>query len=55
MVDIRCSNCGKKRDYSDKYDAYYRSTCDLWLEKACGDPSCDFCGKRPEKPSHDTN
>lgn len=44
-------NCGHKRSYSAKRDAYYCETCDVWFEGNCGDPDCDFCRGRPEKPS----
>ena len=32
------------------YDAYYDENGE-WLEKACGDPKCEFCANRPEKHS----
>lgn len=28
--------------------------CDVWIEKACKDKTCDFCPTRPEKPSEVT-
>lgn len=37
--------------YSGKWDAFFCSTCNIWLEKSCGDPNCWFhCNDRPEKP-----
>ena len=33
------------------YDAYYCEKCDFWLEDKCGDPRCNYCPQRPEKPS----
>jgi len=38
-------------NYSDKYDAYYCATCDIWTEKKCKDITCEFCATRPDKPS----
>jgi hypothetical protein len=39
---------------SDKYDAYTCIQCDIWLEKRCKDPECEFCKDRPERPRHDS-
>jgi len=36
---------------NEEFDAYYCTTCDKWLEKQCSDPKCEFCSKRPKKPS----
>jgi hypothetical protein len=44
-------NCVHPRKYSERYDAYYCPECDLWSEGRCGDPDCDFCNRRPERPS----
>lgn len=41
-------------EYSDKYDSYYCPACDVWTERACSDPSCSFCSKRPVRPSDAT-
>ncbi len=49
----RCIHCNNKRNYSDKYDAYYCKKCDYWLEKICCDKNCDFCENRPKYPSGD--
>ena len=48
--DRRCS-CGGLVDYSHPYDAEYCRSCDRWLAKNCGDKSCEFCAKRPARPS----
>lgn len=40
-----------KTDYSYEYDAYFCCDCDDWLEKKCEDHRCNFCPKRPDKPS----
>jgi len=44
-------NCPHPRSYSSKYDAYFCEKCDAWIEGRCGDPDCEFCAGRPEKPS----
>lgn len=46
-----CDICGKNIYYSVVYDAYFCTFCDRWLENACEDPRCEFCSKRPKKPS----
>lgn len=48
--DRRCS-CGTLVDYSHPYDAEYCRSCDRWLAKNCGDRFCEFCAKRPARPS----
>jgi len=35
--------------YDSKYDAYYDSVTNEWLEKTCSDATCEFCSKRPPK------
>lgn len=45
------NNCSHPRAYSARWDAYYCKDCDRWIEGKCGDPDCDFCRTRPEKPS----
>jgi len=45
----KCDHEMQKR--SEKYDAYYCPDCDVWLENKCKDPDCEFCSRRPEKPS----
>ena len=37
--------------YKASYDAYYNPITDEWLESPCGDPTCDYCNARPERPS----
>lgn len=44
-------NCAHPRSYSARWDAYYCSECDKWFEGVCGDPDCEFCRGRPERPS----
>jgi hypothetical protein len=44
------NDCEHIRDYSEKYDAYFCSKCNSWLEKKCSDPNCYYCPNRPERP-----
>jgi hypothetical protein len=46
-----CKICNSNKKYNKKHDAYYCESCDKWLEKNCGDPECDYCRDRPEKPN----
>lgn len=46
-----CEKCHNVLKYNRKHDAEYCDICDLWAIKACGDPECDYCNDRPEKPS----
>lgn len=46
-----CDKCREYGVYSPKYDAYYCYKCDIWLENKCKEEDCEFCIKRPEKPS----
>ena len=34
----------------DRYDAKCCLSCNIWLEKNCGDPDCPYCANRPESP-----
>jgi hypothetical protein len=36
---------------NDRHDAYYDPQADVWLERKCGDPECEFCATRPDRPS----
>jgi len=38
-----------KRNYSEKYDAYYNIETNEWLEESCNHPDCEFCKERPIK------
>ena len=49
--DIYCATCKEIAIRSEKYDAYYCSKCNEWLEGTCSDVTCNFCSKRPEKPN----
>ena len=45
-----CPYCGCRVFYDERYDAYYCSVCNTWLEEACRDPECEFCSCRPKRP-----
>ncbi len=52
MPKERCHECGSmSRTYVASVDAHACTVCDEWLEKKCGDSSCEFCTKRSESPS----
>ena len=47
-----CPYCGNEKLYIYwKYDAVCCPCCDIWIEKACSDPNCEYCAKRPSTPS----
>jgi hypothetical protein len=48
--DQNCPKCNELFIYSEDYDAFFCGTCNEWLEAACSDPECDFCGTRPPFP-----
>ena len=48
--DQTCPECKEFRIYNDDYDAFFCPQCNVWLESACSDPTCDYCSKRPWKP-----
>lgn len=50
-MNWNCVTCETKLLRSEKRDAYYCWKCDRWTERDCRDSSCDFCTKRPERPS----
>ena len=46
-----CAKCGEQAVYHIyKYDAWCCVSCNEWFDKACSDPNCPFCSKRPETP-----
>lgn len=53
--DCICTNSNETdqvpKAYNQAYDAYYNPITDEWLECSCGDPTCDYCLTRPERPS----
>lgn len=44
-----CPRCKHSGELSDRYDAVYCRSCDLWLESPCEDGAS--CAERPKKPS----
>ena len=46
----RCPKCGSATIYHDGYDSLLCAFCNAWLENGCGDPACDRCATRPERP-----
>lgn len=46
-----CIGCMEQLVYNDEFDSVYCMSCDEWRETACEDPSCEYCGERPAKPS----
>ncbi len=53
LKEHHCIHCGTKRDYSEKYDSYYCSKCNHWLNIICPDRKCEFCKDRPRYPEED--
>jgi len=45
------NNSAHKVVINYKYDAYYCTVCDTWLEGKCAQFECWACSERPEKPS----
>ncbi len=45
-----CNRCGERTMMSDEFDTLYCGRCNRWIESACSDPICAYCGKRPERP-----
>ena len=45
-----CNRCGGRMELSEEFDAYYCGQCNRWVESKCGDATCRFCSKRPERP-----
>ena len=36
--------------YNERFDAYYETDTNEWLESKCDDPECDYCSGRPDHP-----
>ena len=43
--------CQAPKNYSDEYDCYYCTPCNIWVEDKCSDADCEFCNLRPELPN----
>mgnify|MGYP006871755052 CR=1 FL=1 len=48
---IVCHKCVKVCERNSIYDAYYCFDCDIWIDRGCNDPKCEFCSVRPTRPS----
>lgn len=46
-----CELCGKLGDRSARWDSYACVACDVWIEKSCDNPVCNYCTSRPNRPS----
>lgn len=45
-----CVECSTECIRDEIYDAYFCPKCEAWRETQCGDPTCEFCVGRPDKP-----
>ena len=48
-----CATCGQGLIRDQQHDAYYCPE-HGWTEAPCGDPKCEFCVGRPERPATET-
>lgn len=48
--DEKCKKCNNFIIHHEKYDAYFCAYCNEWLEEKCGDPHCEYCKSRPDRP-----
>lgn len=46
-----CKKCNEQGIRDIELDSYYCDKCDEWLEEKCSSTECEFCSKRPNKPS----
>jgi len=46
--DVRCVFCEYE---GGGFETLFCKTCDEWIDPKCGNPKCEFCKTRPEKPS----
>jgi len=44
------TTCGHSNIYAERYDAHFCPIDNVWLEKHCDDPACQFCSNRPSRP-----
>jgi hypothetical protein len=47
-----CPQCkdSMKIIYYEDFDAHFCPACNIWVEKKCGDPHCEYCSPRPARP-----
>ena len=43
----KCLCSEKNVGFSPKHDAYYCRECYAWLERNCGEETCEYCASRP--------
>lgn len=51
--NLKCETCSKDSQYSEKWDAYYCSSCNEWKSPKCKGEhkECNFnCKNRPKNP-----
>jgi len=46
----RCNRCGLRTERHPDSHARYCWRCNRWIGPGCGNPNCELCSKRPEKP-----
>jgi hypothetical protein len=46
-----CNRCNERIVHNEQHDAYFCPRCRRWIERRCGDPTCQFCRQRPARPS----
>jgi len=47
---VYCETCNHVKLFDIDHDAHFCPLCNVWIDKKCSDPNCDFCSTRPEKP-----
>ena len=45
-----CKQCGTNTVWNAKLDTIFCPRCNIWLEKKCTEPDCEYCQNRPEFP-----
>lgn len=51
-MDVKyCLKCDSILMYNRQFDSYFCNKCDTWAEYKCEDVGCEYCNKRPPKPS----
>lgn len=50
-MTYKCYDCGSDLRLIEELDTYVCDKCDIWVESKCSDKTCEYCTKRPNKPS----
>lgn len=50
-----CPTCQGEVICVNAFDAYACRACNRWFERACKDPNCTYCVKRPKHPNDVVN